>query len=310
MRTNWSTPPEYERKPIAFSIWELVVLVALVTLVVVILLPSRGGNHILSSRSVCAANLRGIAQSIMVYAGENGGAFPTVAYAPYVTVGGTPKGITSGTNDLVKARERYYSAPNPQAGSVPACLWILVMNDQLEARQFMCKSDPFAGKSPAATHDAKGIFYDNFQNGRQLSYSMAYPWKADGTVGAWWKNTEDAELPILADMNPLNGTGKPKRNMTPAAEPKDSATWNSGNHMGDGQNVAFADGHAEFCRRPDVGQNNDNIYTMSAVPSRGPGQFGGVAAGMAPAGAPQLTAEKGPFDVIMLPVRNETTGGM
>jgi IMP dehydrogenase len=31
---------------------------------------------------------------------------------------------------------------------------------------------------------------------------------------------------------------------------------------------------------------------------------------VAGAGVPQLTADKAPFDIIMLPVRNETTGGM
>jgi prepilin-type processing-associated H-X9-DG protein len=247
---------------------------------------------------------------MVVYAMENGDAFPVVTYAPYATVAGAPKGVSTGISDLEKAKARYYAAPNPQAGSVPACLWILVMNGQVGAKQFICREDRFGSKAGAEVNDSKGNYYDNFQNGRQLSYSMAYPWKADGTVGAWWKYTANAELPILADMNPLNGTGKPKREMTPAAAPKDAATWNSGNHQGDGQNVAFADGHAEFCRRPDVGQGNDNIYTMSAVPSRGPGQFGGVAAGIAPAGAPELTVEKGPFDVIMLPVRNETTGEM
>jgi prepilin-type processing-associated H-X9-DG protein len=108
-------------------------------------------------------------------------------------------------------------------------------------------------------------------------------------------------------MNPLQGTGTPTRDMTPAQAPADNRTWNSGNHEGDGQNVGFGDGHAEFCRRPDVGQDNDNIYTMSASPSKGPAQFGGIPAGKT---APLLTADKAPYDIIMLPVRNETTGAM
>jgi hypothetical protein len=85
--------------------------------------------------------------------------------------------------------------------------------------------------------------------------------------------------------------------------------WNAVNHQSPstiaGQNVVFADSHAEFVRRPDVGQGNDNIYSMSGVPSTGPSQFGGIPAGRT---APML-ADKQPFDIVMVPVRNETTGG-
>jgi hypothetical protein len=77
------------------------------------------------------------------------------------------------------------------------------------------------------------------------------------------------------------------------------------NHLNDGQNVGFADAHAEFFRRPDIGQRDDNIFTTSAAVSAGPGQFGGVAASRSR--GPVLNAT-GPFDVVMYPVRNATTG--
>ena len=38
--------------------------------------------------------------------------------------------------------------------------------------------------------------------------------------------------------------------------------YNSGNHTGEGQSVLFVDGHVEFVRKPIVGVNNDNIYTI------------------------------------------------
>ena len=34
------------------------------------------------------------------------------------------------------------------------------------------------------------------------------------------------------------------------------------NHNEEGQNVMFVDGHAEFTKRPIVGVNNDNIFTI------------------------------------------------
>ena len=45
--------------------------------------------------------------------------------------------------------------------------------------------------------------------------------------------------------------------------PKHWRPFNSRNHNGDGQNVLFADGHAEFRRTPTIGIDYDNIYTIS-----------------------------------------------
>jgi len=105
-------------------------------------------------------------------------------------------------------------------------------------------------------------------------------------------------------MAPLNGTGKPVRNVAPGAMPVDPHIWNSANHMGDGQNVGFADGHDEFVRRPDMGQNNDNIFTVSGV--KGVSQFGGAQPGKS---AIEIRTDAPPFDVVMVPARDLNTGG-
>jgi hypothetical protein len=286
---------------------DVMVAAALLFVVVLILASVRPPRETRGEpRSTCAANVRGIMQAMVVYASDNNGMYPTVPYAPYASGAGEPKGVTCGTSDGEKAQQRFFAEPFPQAGNVTAAVWMLVMNGQVGAKQFVCRSDPFV-RGAALPTDGKGVWYNNFQSGKQLSYSMAYPWNAKGEPGAWWRNTVDAELPIVADMTPGQGTGKPKRNVTPSAVPTDGRTWNSGNHQGDGQNVGFADAHSEFVRRPDVGQEGDNIYAMSGVPSRGPARVGGVAAGAA---APQLMAEKKPFDVVMVPVRDESSGGM
>ncbi len=281
----------------------IVLLLVLVVLGVAILLPSRGRMG-LSSRGMCAANLRGIAQSMEVYAADNSDKFPIVPFSPYASSSNAVKGVSTGTTDGDAAMRQMYVDSSRQAGSVQACMWVLALGGQVSPKQFVCKSDPYASGA-APTTDNAGNYLNNFQEPTMLSYSMAYPWDADGKPGPWWTSTGDATLPLLADMNPRQGTGKPARNMTAGAAPKDPRTWNSANHEGDGQNVAYADAHAEFQRHPDVGQDNDNIYTMSGSSSFGPAQLGGIQAG-----APNLTAKTRPFDIIMLPVRDETTGRM
>jgi len=89
-------------------------------------------------------------------------------------------------------------------------------------------------------------------------------------TGSWWHNTTDTSLPIASDIGPLDGSGSSPVAQTPgepgggvpANGPK---AWNSPNHQRDGQNVGFADGHDEFVRRADIGQNSDNIFTQNGT---------------------------------------------
>jgi prepilin-type processing-associated H-X9-DG protein len=243
----------------------------------------------IAQRSDCAARLQGLVMQMNVYAGENGGSYPVVAYAPYSEAAELPAGNGEGAE------------PRAAAGSVTACLWKLVVLGQVAPKGFLCKSDPYA-VTPGQGATKEGKIYGDFQAAGQISYSFAYPWRGDGTVGKWWRDTGLADLPVASDMAPLQGTGVPVRDVTVGRVPGNAKTWNSGNHLGDGQNVAFADGHAEFVRRPDVGQKKDNIFTSSAEVSTGPAQFGGVAGSRTR--GPVLMAEKEPFDVVMYPVRD------
>ena len=257
----------------------------------------------LSDRSYCAANLRGIMQSMVVYSNDNNDRYPVVAYAPYSSVLNSPTANAAEPTDAAVLKS-YYRAPFPQAGSVTACVWMLVLNEQCSPKQFICKSDPTA--TMAGLLQAPGEnYYDNFQSDRQISYSAAYPWKVDGSVGKWWTNTTDSSLPILADMAPEQGTGSPRRDLTSATAT--GAARNSANHGGAGQEIAFADCHTEWCSRPDAGQGDDNIFTTSGRPSVGPAQFGGLPAGKT---SPELTVDRPPFDIIMYPIRNLDTGRM
>jgi hypothetical protein len=196
-----------------------------------------------------------------------------------------------------------YGPTGAQKGSPLASAWLLVPAGFVEPKVFVCKSDPHA-KKPGEMKDPSGKYYLNFQLEEQVSYSFAYPY-SDGAPGAWWKNTTDSSLPIVADMAPLNGTGRPSRNVAPGSASPGYKGWNSGVHQGDGQNVGFADAHTEFVRRPDIGQSNDNIYSF--------GGTGGVTAsgGTQPVKTPIVIKDTSvPFDIYMVPARNLDTGGL
>ena len=81
----------------------------------------------------------------------------------------------------------------------------------------------------------------------------------------------------MADMAPLNGSGTNPVAQTPGqisttsgGNPANGAkAWNSPNHQREGQNVGYGDGHAEFTRRADIGQSNDNFYTENGSSGAG-----------------------------------------
>jgi len=269
-------------------------------LLLFIVRPSLGGRG-LSNRSVCAANMKGIIQTLNVYASDWNDAFPAVPYAPYSPGLNDARAMPT-SPDANATLRTYYNAPYHQAGSPQAILWQLVLRGDITPKTLICARDPSKSTTPAAITAPTGEFFDNVQDGRQFSFSIAYPWKADGTVGKWWRLTVDDTLPLMADVTPEQGTGTPATDVTARTLTKAA---NSGNHQRDGQNVAFADNHVEFTRSPDCGQAHDNIFSTSGLPSTGPAQYGGIPASRF---SPQLTADKPPFDILMLPVRNESTG--
>ena len=269
--------------------WVGIALGIAAVLLSAIVVPSIGRPKSGYGRGMCAANLRGIVQSMAVYASSENDAFPVVPYAPFGATNGGTMVATGVMADMFKPG-------SPVAGSPLAGPWMLVANGYVATKQFLCRDDPWA-KARAGSPDAAGNDYLMFQEDDQISYSFAYPWTPEGKVGEWWKETDDASLPIASDMAPVPGTGKPKRDLAVAGK------QNTGSHDGTGQNVAFGDNHVEFERETSVGQRGDNIYTVSGDLKRG------SPAGFAPTLAPiRVGGTPGNYDTVMVPERNLDTG--
>ena len=332
----------------AFTLIELLVVVAIIALLIAILLPSLGKARELSNRSACGANCRGIMQSFNVYAADNGDSYPTVIGASTPGTYNGPNtapaiGVTSAVGNYTTA-DNMISAmyttgngatPTQQGGDVMACAWLLVLKNYTSPKQYLCKSDPVGSATASNLTNTSNSFFNNFnattagQQDFTYSYSFAYPWTTAGSItatapaaqGAWWRNTTDSSLPIMSDMAPLNNTGtNPVAQVaggTGGAVPTNGPkAWNSPNHQRDGQNVGFADGHAEFTRRADIGQNNDDIFTQNGTAGAGGGTTAPPNVGTAVAATGSTIGGAGtysggssaPFDVIMVPVANVSTG--
>jgi len=245
----------------------------------------------LSNRRVCAANIRGIMQSMAVYAADNNDNFPIVATTGGYGLASAGYAKPNANVDMLLSTTGLYSVQSP---SITQNMWVLVLTGQVAAKQFVCKSDPAA--TTVAQISIAGAYQTNFNDGGKpsdftYSYSFAYPWTTTtGKIGGWWRDSTDASLPLMADMAPCGGA-------TTTANPA-SKTANSFTHQRDGQNIGFGDSHAEFSRRPDAGQSSDNIYTFNAgTPSPAGTAFtGGKAPNIGDSGV------FGAYDICLVPV--------
>jgi len=300
-----------------FTLIELLVVVAIIALLIAILLPSLGKARELANRGTCAANVRGIAQSMHVYGVDNNDVYPVVATpsnnsTPTYKLASTAQAAGDTTIDLTY-KSIYQTNAQTNAGSPMACLWILCIRGDVAPKQFLCKSDPIGGASSSLLNSASPAqYYTNFNDAQNAasadnhySYGISYPWtpSANSAPGGWWKATSDASIVLLADISPKNGTPTGVNASTPG-NPYSTNTKlsNSIHHQRDGQNIAYGDAHAEFQRTPFAGQGGDNVYTVGLS---GPGTYANnpsnpiTTSGTIPSG--WSGGSSGSYDTILIP---------
>jgi hypothetical protein len=261
MSHNPQSPIDPHPNKPRFKLLTFIVVFLCILLVVAIVLPSLGKARRLGARSTCPANLRGIMQSILVYAADNNCSYPYLG----------PQAVAA------------QPALTPVPGGLMHDIFVLVTNGQVRPEQFICRSDPAKTAASRIPAPSPVAYWTNPTGGSDdlcYSYSFAFQYSAPDQLAPFWKSTVDASVALAADMNP--GT-----QILPG-----KTIANSLNHQGDGQNVVFADAHAEFVRTPDRGAGTDNFYHIGPIPS---------APGTMPFPAP------GTNDTCLLPILTNTT---
>jgi prepilin-type processing-associated H-X9-DG protein len=197
--------------------------------------------------------------------------FPIATHRPATEPGRTAVEYAPGAIGLNAERD---SNESDDKASTTRNLWTLVRDGASAPGSFICPStddqksdidDPlvcwdFGTTYTDCTAGLKGAFM-------QVSYGYQVPYGQMGQPRA----DRDQHMALAADRGPFSPALElgEKHPGAPAAEseaPEDWAAWNSPNHGGQGQNVLFADSHAEFQTKPTVGVDDDNIYTRWTKP--------------------------------------------
>ena len=255
----------YNRK--GMTLFELIVVIVVIVFIALLGILLNMPVHNGGLRLGCGTNLKGMANALNVYAFDYRDEYP-------VAGGG-------GVNSWAVTTDQWDNPDHEWDGddkvTVAASLFMLVRQADVGVKSFVCPNSdqqPFVNDRDC---DVVELWDFGPNPTEHQSYSYHFPYgkfPPDGTANPenaimadrspWFdekltkssikKETAETFIDKVSLIDILTGTDKWKYQI-----------GNSEPHDREGQNVLFNDGHVEFVKRPDVGIEGDNIYTIGGV---------------------------------------------
>ena len=257
----------------AFTLVELIVVIVIIAMLIAILRPARSEVKITAQRVVCGKNLKGLGTAMSVYANDYEDKYVKLGHGPW------SKELGFDFKDA-----NYTASDHVGPSTITSSLYLLIREADVSPKSFIC---PESEQLEYEGNDLKDLDiveiwdfgpephqyvsyayhnpYGQFSAGGWLPASFALmsdmsPWFKDGKI---LSANNDSKLPpqiidlfiaeTLVKGNSLNHSRYKKRSSYPQ--------YAQGT-FGFGQNVLFSDGHTAFLKQPNVGIDNDSIYTF------------------------------------------------
>jgi prepilin-type N-terminal cleavage/methylation domain-containing protein/prepilin-type processing-associated H-X9-DG protein len=262
-------------KKTGFTLVELLVVIGIIALLISILLPSLNKARETANRVKCQSNLSQMGKALLLYSNENKGSFPrtkmqTATGAVQLDYSNAPYN-TSVTGTHV---DPYVSGvPN---NSIPGAMFMLVRTQDMTTEVFTCPSGTAEKDLMDNSAATQRVNFTGATDGlvvKNVSYSFVNVYPTTTAIGKGYKTFITAfssDFAIAADLSPASAAQAGSDVLSSATVGAPRSTMikgNSKNHDQDGQNVLYADGHAEFQQTPLCGTQNDNIYSANAANS-------------------------------------------
>jgi prepilin-type processing-associated H-X9-DG protein len=249
-----------------FTIVHLLVVLFLFVIGLAFMLPSVSRTRCGSTRVKCQSNLSQIGKALLLYSNENKGSFPRTIAVP-----GAPIFLTNHrVNDANPFSPDTTLTPGT-TNNIPAAMFLLVRTQDMTTEVFACPegtAEKDLMNNLAAT--LRGNFTGDPATGsvaKNVSYSFVNVYPSAAAIEKGYKTfitAYSSDFAIAADLSPAPPDDPRFQSIKAGAARAVMIKGNSRNHDQDGQNVLYADGHAEFQQTPLCGVNHDLIYTAQS----------------------------------------------
>lgn len=213
------------------SLRDVIAVAAVIVLAVGVGVPGLLQVRDRARTSACAGNMARLGQGLQAYA---------ATFADSLPFAGWQRGASSW---------RPTREPGVQTQPNRRHLYVLLAQGQADPTWFVC---PSSGGVPMPADQVRGR--QDFLDASNVSLAF------QNMAGAHPTRRAAADMPVLADDNPLFDNGRPLFELF-----SDPATANSRAHAGRGQNVLTLSGHVIWTTTPLCGINGDNLWTLSGV---------------------------------------------